>query len=191
MKWNVAKSEYLVDDQWIKLRSDRCEMPNGTILDPYYVIEHSDWVNVVAITQSQQVVMVRQYRHGIGEIVTELPAGCIEATDNSPEDTIRRELLEETGYTADSFVHTATMPLNTSNHTNKTHCFIALQAHKVQEPTPEETEQLEVELLNFDEVYALIADGKLQSLHTASFLLAMRKLNEIDTGNDISQAPHE
>jgi len=180
MKWQVEKSKYIVNDQWIKLRADRCSMPNGTILDPYYVVEHCDWVNVVAVTGDSKVIMVTQYRHGIGDVATELPAGCIDDSDSSPEATIRRELLEETGYTAEAFVSTGSMPLNTSNHNNRTHCFLAIGAIKVQDPTPEETEQLEISELSFDEMFNLIDTGKLQSLHTASFLLAMRYLSKYD-----------
>jgi len=176
MNWIPEKSHYIINDEWIKLRSDTCRMPDGTILDPYYVIEHSNWVNVVAITNEQKVVMVQQYRHGIGEVVTELPAGCIDIEDKSASATIRRELLEETGYTADEFILTGKMPLNTSNHNNMTYSYLALNAQYKQLPKPDATEQLKVHLLTFDEVYQLIEQGKLQALHTASFLLAMRHL---------------
>ena len=176
MKWKVKNTKYIVNDQWIKLRADTCMMPNGTILDPYYVLEHTDWVNVVAITEDQKILMVRQYRHGIGKVVVELPAGCVDTHDINSERTIRRELLEETGFTADEFLLTGKMPLNTSNHNNYTYSYLARDVKKIQFATPDATEDLEILELSFEEVYKLIEDGELQALHTASFLLAVRHL---------------
>ena len=176
MNWIVERSKYIVDDPWLKLRADRCRMPNGIILDPYYVIERCDWVNVVAVTEDKKLLMVRQYRHGIGETVIELPAGCVDSSDANPLETIKRELLEETGYTSNNFILTGKMPLNTSNHNNYTYSYLAENVQFVQAPNPDETEQLEILKLTFDEVYDLIHRGKLQSLHTASFLLATKHL---------------
>ena len=177
MNWKIEESKYIVDDPWLKLRADRCRMPNGIILDPYYVVERCDWVNVVAVTDDKKLLMVRQYRHGIGETVIELPAGCVDDTDATPLETIKRELLEETGYSSDNFIFTGKMPLNTSNHNNFTYSYLAENVQFVQAPKPDETEQLEILQLSFDEVYNLIYEGKLQALHTASFLLATKKLH--------------
>ena len=61
--WTVESSKYLVQDPWLSLRADTCRMPDGTIVEPYYVMEYPHWVNIVALTPERQVVMVRQYRH--------------------------------------------------------------------------------------------------------------------------------
>ena len=64
-----ALSEYLIQDQGLSLRTDTCQLPNGRIVAPYYVLEYPPWVNIVALTQDHQVVLVRQYRHGIQQTV--------------------------------------------------------------------------------------------------------------------------
>ena len=66
----------------------------GRSSDPFFVAEKSDWVNVVALTPAEELVLVRQYRHGLGRMVLEVPGGCIDPQDTSPEDAARRELLE-------------------------------------------------------------------------------------------------
>ena len=106
MKWQIENSKYLINDKWIKVRADKCVMPNKKIIEPYYVLEYPNWVNIVAVTENNEVILVKTYRHGIGKELIELPCGLIDNTDNSPLKAAKRELLEETGYTSDNFIQT-------------------------------------------------------------------------------------
>src|SRR4029079_9129650 len=95
MKWKILSSEYLFRDLWFKVRKDVCETPQGKIVDPYYVYEFPEWVTAVPVTEDGKIIMVRQYRHAIGEVCIEFPGGCVDATDPDFETGIKRELLEE------------------------------------------------------------------------------------------------
>jgi len=117
-----------VQDKWLSLRADTCKMPDGQIVKPFYVFEYSPWVNVVAITKNQEVVLVEQYRHGIQKTVLELPGGSMDSEDISPLVAAKRELLEESGYTTNNFVKTGTISRNSSSHINLIHCFLATDA---------------------------------------------------------------
>ena len=176
-KWEVTDSEYIVNDRWLRLRADKCRNCHGNIIEPYYVMELTDWVSVVALTDDNKVVMVRQYRHGYGDFCLELPAGRIEKEDLSPEETARRELLEETGYSVENMTELSKMPFNTSNCTNSAYCYIGFGAEKVQEPEDDPYEETETVLADFDEVLSMIINGKLQSIHSANFLLAREFLD--------------
>ena len=101
MNWKTISSKYLFKRDWLTLREDVCERPDGKIIDPYYVYEFPEWVAALALTKDGKVIMVQQYRHALGETIMELPGGCVDASDNSFEDAIARELLEETGYKFD------------------------------------------------------------------------------------------
>ena len=97
MNWKILSSEYLFKDLWFTVRRDRCITPNGTIVDPYYVYEFPTWVTAVPVTEDGRIIMVRQYRHALGEECIEIPGGCVDDSDQDLESAIGRELLEEAG----------------------------------------------------------------------------------------------
>src|SRR5215510_9315954 len=101
MKWKILSSEYLFKDTWFTVRKDKCETPDGKIVDPYYVYEFPTWATALPVTKDNKVVMVKQYRHAIEDISLEIPGGCVDDTDKNFEEAIARELLEETGYSFD------------------------------------------------------------------------------------------
>jgi len=155
-------------------------MPNGRLATPYYVLEYPTWVNVVALTENNEVVFVRQYRHGIRKTVLELPCGCVDGQDTSPREAIKRELLEETGYTSDHFIETGKLSPNPANHTNFTYCFLATSVKQVKHPNLDDTEEIETVLLPLKEIINLITRGEVfQALHVASIFLSLQHLGNI------------
>src|ERR1700744_2502298 len=95
LTWKKLSSRYLHKGAWATLRSDKCIMPDGRIVEEYYVLEYPNWVNAVAITEDNKVLMVTQYRHAANIVSLEIPGGVIDG-DESPMQAVRRELLEET-----------------------------------------------------------------------------------------------
>ena len=101
--WKILDSEYVFRRNGVSVRIDRCEVHNGRIFNPY-VIETGTWVNIIAITKNNEVVLVSQYRHGVEQVLLEIPAGVMDPEDESLLQTAKRELLEETGYTSENFI---------------------------------------------------------------------------------------
>jgi len=179
LDWKLLSSEYLFKDNWATLRADTCEMPNGNIIKPYYVLEYPDWVNVVAITESNEVILVRQYRHAAGEVQLEIPGGCID-NDESPEAAIRRELLEETGYAFDKFELLSILYANPATGNNKTHCFLATGGKKIQEQSLDHGEEIIVELVSIEKLKELLLENQIgQALHTSGIFYALMRLKII------------
>ena len=89
--WETLSSEYLIQRPWLTARRDVLRMPNGKVVPEYYVLEYPTWVNIIAITEEGQFVLVRQYRHALDIVAYELCAGTMEASDESPMEAAKRE----------------------------------------------------------------------------------------------------
>src|SRR5687768_13520773 len=152
MKWKVLFSEYIFNDKWFKVRKEVCETPSGKIVDPYYIYDFPTWVGAVAITEEGKVVMVRQYRHGLGEVCIEVPGGCVDDTDKNFEEAIAREILEETGYRFSSYEYLGKISPNPSTNSNLLHMFLAKGGKKVAEQQLDGNEEIEVVLLSIEEL---------------------------------------
>ena len=97
---------------------------------PHYVIQGKDFVVIVAVTRENRILLVRQYRPPVAAVTLELPAGHVEPGE-TPEQSARRELLEETGHEADSFKLLATLSPSVARFTNHMYCFFAADARPV------------------------------------------------------------
>jgi len=169
--WEVLSSRYLSRKPWLTLREDRVRLPNGVEIEDFNILEYPDWINVVAVTTDERIVLVRQYRHGSRAVHYELPAGVCDPTDSNPEATARRELLEETGYGGGEWSPLISLSANPGTHSNLTHSFLAYGVTLKQAPTPESTEDLRVHLATFDEIQTILASGGvIQALHVAAIL---------------------
>ncbi len=173
--WKIIKTKKLVEDKWLTLRADTCETERGIIVDPFYVVECSDWVEIVAFNDNEEILLIQQYRHAAGKISTELPSGIMESEDASPIEAAKRELLEETGCTADLFEHVGRLHPNPARQNNRNHCILALGTRVIQEPQPDLTEDIRFEFVPLKKLIELIEKGTFfQALHISSLFLALK-----------------
>ncbi len=77
-EWKILDSEYIIRRPWLTARRDTVMLPNGQMNDEYYVLEYPTWINVIAIDTEGNFIMERQYRHGLGRMSVEIPAGVAE-----------------------------------------------------------------------------------------------------------------
>lgn len=178
--WKLLASRSVVEDRWIKVRADTCELPSHRVIEPYYVLEYPTWLNVVVLTAQDDAVLVRLYRHGIGQTVLELPSGTVEAADVSVLEAAKRELLEETGYGGGTFVETAQLSPNPANHANRVHSFLATGVEPVAEPVCDDAEEVETVLMPLPEVVEhAIAGQLLQAMRVSALFLGLHRLGRL------------
>ena len=123
--WKTLSSVTTFMDRGLTVRTDRCQRSDGTIIEPYHVLEYPTWVNAIALTEDDRVVLVREYRHGLGTIALGLPSGTMEPDEDDPEIAMRRELREETGYAGGAWIALGTTSPNPANHSNLVWSFLA------------------------------------------------------------------
>jgi 8-oxo-dGTP pyrophosphatase MutT (NUDIX family) len=172
--WKILESKYIFNDRWLKVRADRCETSEGKILDPYYVHEPLDWVHVVAFDASDRVLITRQYRHGTRTICSEIPCGGVESGED-PLVAMKRELLEETGCTAEVFQSLPPFSPNPANFSNTIYPFLALKVKQTDTQKLDEAEEIEFEFVPVPALMEMIEHGQIQQpLHVASIFLALK-----------------
>lgn len=159
--WEVIKSEYYLRRPWLTARRDTVRLPDGRVNDEYWVLEYPTWINVIASTPEGRYIMVRQYRHGLGIVSTELCAGVAEKGEE-PLEAARRELAEETGYAGGRWSLNCVVSANPGSQNNLTYCFIAEDVQPTATRHLDANEDLMVELLTREQLAALLKSGTMR-----------------------------
>lgn len=173
--WKVLESRLLLDKRWLRLHEQRVGLPNGNVIDEFHKFETPAWVAVLAITPERQVVVVEQYRHGLGRMSRELPAGVIDPGE-SPEQAGRRELLEETGYHAETLLPLLELSPEPHRSTARGHFFLAKNARFSGEAHPEPSEVIRTVLVPLGQLLDEATKGSIDhAAHVAALLVAERR----------------
>jgi ADP-ribose pyrophosphatase len=168
--WSVIESVSEGDYRVFQLRRDRALNPRTGTAHDFFVLESPDWVNVIPVTVDREVVMVRQYRHGVKDFTLEIPGGIMDPEDLDPAQAALRELREETGYWSEDLRHLGTVQAQPALQNNLCHTFLALNAVCVAEPSPDSGEDLNVVTIPLEEIPGRIrADEISHGLVLAAF----------------------
>lgn len=159
MTWKTLSSEKIFDRPWLTVRKDKVQLPNGHVNNEYYTLHYPDWINVIAETKDGDIILERQYRHALGRVSTEIPAGVIEEGED-PLHAAQRELKEETGYEGGEWTELMTISANPSTMDNLCHCFLAKGVEKDAAQHLDYAEDLEYFLVQKDEVRHMLESGK-------------------------------
>jgi ADP-ribose pyrophosphatase len=172
--WQVTDRLPAVDYDVFRIRRHVARHPQTGQRHTFSVLEGPDWVNVIALTSDDDVVLVRQFRHGTERVTLEVPGGCVDPGE-SPLQAARRELREETGYTAASWRLLGRVEPNPAIQTNACHVFLALEAQLAHDQEPDPAEVMAVERQPLGSMGARILAGDItHALVVAAFgLLVM------------------
>ena len=143
------------------VRQDRSRSPRTGRTHTFYVIESPAWVNIIPLTPDGQIVFIRQYRHGTGEVTLEVPGGMVDPHDAAPADAARREMMEETGYDAETVVDLGSVAPNPAIQNNRCYTYLALDAWEAGPQRLEGAEEVEVVLVDPADVPHLVMSGQI------------------------------
>ncbi|HAA30343.1 MAG TPA: NUDIX hydrolase [Cyanobacteria bacterium UBA8553] len=187
-RWQTIKSQLVLDNQWCQVRQDEVELPNGKVINDFFVNVRPDIVLVLAVTPQREILFVRQYRHGVNEILLELPGGSFNSHTEDSKSAAARELEEETGYVAQQLTHLATLYDNPVKDTNEIHLFLAENAQLSGIQQLDVTEDVEIVLIPVETILQKISTGEICVCGTiAALFLGLNLMSKITDSTQDSQ----
>ena len=183
--WQVLAMTPVLTTPYLKIHSERVKLPNGVILPDYYIIDNRGWVGIVPVTADGLFLINRQYKHGIGEYVLEFPAGGIDDGEDDPLVAANRELMEESGYSAepDKVELLAEMIANPTSAVTRIWWYLARDVLKTGEQKLDPAEEIENSLVTPAELLRLIHTGQFSVQgQVAAAYMAMEKLGLLKLG---------
>ncbi len=170
-RWDVLKDTKVYETPIFSLHQVEVLPDKETTPKPFYVIQAPEWINVMALTESNEVVLVEQYRFGVDESTLEIPGGMVDAGE-SPLEAAKRELLEETGFSSDNWEFMGKTSANPAIFNNYAHLYIAKNCRKTAPQQTDGTEDIAIHILPINDFLNLVKDG---TVHHAIVLAAMAK----------------
>jgi ADP-ribose pyrophosphatase len=166
--WQVVSSrEIFSAPPWIHLSRQTVRLPDGRIVDDYHKIQLLDFVVIVAQTADGNILVERQYKHGLGRVALMLPAGAL----HNGEDALaaaKRELLEETGYASDDWSFLGKFTANANYGCGTMHLFAARGVRKISTINSDDLEEMEILFMLPNELFAAICEGDMPALSSAA-----------------------
>ncbi len=159
--WERLADEQVYSCRIFTVRRDRSRFSRDQAEHDFHVIESPDWVNIVPITAAGDVVLVRQFRHGVRDYTLEIPGGMIDPEDTSPLVAARREMVEESGYDAHRIEPLGSIEPNPAIQSNRCHSFVAYDAEPRHATSFDSTEETEVVLAPLGAIPDLIRGGQI------------------------------
>ena len=156
--WRVLEEEHLQHCKVFDVHKATMESPLTGKPHPFYRIESPAWVNIVALTEAEELVLIRQFRHGSRVVTLEIPGGLVDPGE-TPAFAGGRELLEETGYRAGRLESLGSLNPNPALFANRVHMQVALDCVQEQEIQNTSTEHTMVELLPLAELPGVLREG--------------------------------
>src|SRR4051812_13156138 len=158
--WQVLSDTSLISQRWLEVREQRVRLANGHEIERFHLIRGPNWASVLCLTCDREVILVRQYRHGLGGPSLELPAGVLEVGE-APLEGARRELREESGFAAESIEPLLSIAPEPARNSTRAHFFFARGAVRVSGLALDSSEELEVLLVPVEELLDLIYRGQI------------------------------
>lgn len=160
-EWSILRRQQVADYKIFSLHKKQVRSPRTGEIREMLALQFPDWVLTLALTRQQEVVMVRQYRHGTEKVCLELPGGLVDPDDTSPELSAQRELLEETGFTVSNIRLIGVCSPQPAILSNRCFFYLAEDAVKTRQQNLDAGEDIEILTVPLKEIQAKIESNEI------------------------------
>ncbi|MDP2632527.1 MAG: NUDIX hydrolase [Candidatus Curtissbacteria bacterium] len=161
IKWNTVKSKVILDNYYCRVIQEEVLTSTGKVVPEYFLVSRRDVVIIVPVTKSGKFVLIREYKHGVGQQILMFPAGLVD-TDKNARDTAIKELREETGYNTGRVHFLGTFYEYPSNDTHKVYVFLAKNLPEAPSGSISKDEETELLYLTQDKLKKMILKNELK-----------------------------
>ena len=178
-KWKVLDSEIAFDNPHMLVRQDKVELPDGKVFDDYYVWVCGDVAMTIPVTPEGELIMVKQYKHGAGDVMVEFPAGLVDEGEK-PEVAAKRELVEETGYTTDGLEFVVELHNSPTKRVGSVLVYLATNVVKTEKTKFDAHEDIETLELTPEELWKMVSSGEIYASDSvAASMLYLRQNTKV------------
>ena len=175
-QWKTAKSETLLDTEWVKVHKNSVYLPNGQEIDVFYTVTIRDAAAIVALDEAGNLILKNEYRYCYGRSLIEVPAGTFEEDEADGLTVAKRELLEETGYVSDEWQYLGATVESSAKLTNYMHIYFANHCRKVSEQHLDATEELDVLIVPLKQAVDMVMNNEICCNSSAHGILKVARM---------------
>ena len=176
MEWENLERQYLVDNEFLKVRQDKVKLPNGVIIDDFFVIEKKNVSLIVAMDEEERIIIKDEYRYPINKHLIELPGGTFDLGETNPLDVAKRELLEETGYSADEWELLFTNYDYPTKDVNQVNIYLAKDIKRVSDQQLDMGEDIKYRFIPLENAVSMCMDNTICVNGTVAAILKTARI---------------
>lgn len=174
MSWKTVKTETILKTDFVTVKKDMVELPDGAVIKNFYTVGIQDASMVAALTPNGDIILKKEYRYACGCDVVECPAGMFEPGEE-PLEVAKRELLEETGYSSDNWIYLGPTLESTSKLTNTMHLFLAMDCLKVGDQHLDQYERINLIKVPLKKAVNMVMSGEINANSSAHLILRVAR----------------
>ena len=164
--WQILSSKPLLKDPYISVDVQQVQLPDGRKIDGWTHVDARDYTNVLVLNEQNEALVMTGYKHGIGRSSWQMVGGYLEG-DEDPLLGAQRELMEETGFEANNWLHLGSYTIDANRHIGVGHLFLAQKLEQVTSPNNDDLEAYEIEWIPLKVLQYGLWDGRLAGMSYA------------------------